>query len=371
MAMSRPLSKELRSVFQQHQLQVDNSQLFGASDVTENSHFLDTNEEQVAHTETFSQPILGKRTSEEVDNKNNSSTKSSKRKKTDFANQQLGEATCKWDDCNESFASLSMLGCHLTDHIKQQKTQNRSNKRSGYLCKWKDCKRTTPFKGCYNLEHHLRYQHTGEKPFQCKYCSSSFAQRSDMTEHLYNIHNRKPTKKQRGRNKSQTTLYTNYTPPNDKVQQLMMPRSRPIPILPAPQQISYLDYPHCTQAVASGQLRQSSIMPNDPGFFFPIGRFCPKYVTNDTDSNFSTTQFTDSDSESYLMNLPFYPGYPSFLPGNASNLSSSVRATSNPMSFSGEYNDSSMDGLAGLSFFANHHSSWMDHHGEESSPSPP
>ena len=366
MSVQRPLSRKNSSI---HAVfQVDNSQLFEGSPV-EKSTFLDiSEEEQLLPSESFS--ILGKRTKED-----STIQVSPKRKKIDYSHQQAGPATCKWNDCNESFASLSMLGCHLTDHIKQQKTLNRSNKKSGYHCKWKDCKRSTPFKGCYNLEHHLRYQHTGEKPFQCKYCSSSFAQRSDMTEHLYNIHNRKPTKK-RGRNKTQATnLYSNYTPTDcsDKVQQLMMPRSRPIPILPAPQQITYLDGTFPPQSVSSGLLRQSIIMPNDPNFFFAANRL-PKYLTesngvaNDpTAVNFNSQHLADSESDNYLMGIPFYAGYP-YLQSSTNSLLSSSNInlrTPNPLNFSGEFNDTTIDNVPVFSFISNAQiSNWMENQGE-------
>eukprot|EP01103_Thecamoeba_quadrilineata_P007377 TRINITY_DN17263_c0_g1_i1.p1 TRINITY_DN17263_c0_g1~~TRINITY_DN17263_c0_g1_i1.p1 ORF type:complete len:562 (-),score=67.95 TRINITY_DN17263_c0_g1_i1:33-1718(-) len=100
--------------------------------------------------------------------------------------------SCRWSVCTITFTTVEELGSHLTEHIRAQKLLNRKEKRSGYVCEWIGCQRgRRPFKGCYNLEHHLRYQHTGEKPFPCPKgeCDSRFAQQSDLKEHLRNIHN--------------------------------------------------------------------------------------------------------------------------------------------------------------------------------------
>ena len=136
---------------------------------------------------------------------------------------------CEWNDCDKIFDCLTELGTHVLGHIQDQKAENRSNKKSGYICKWKNCSRKEkPFKGCYNLEHHIRYQHTGEKPFVCKWCPSKFAQRSDMIEHLRNIHNQNIEIPQIDCKKK--NMHSND---NSKVRKIMTPRSHPIPILPA------------------------------------------------------------------------------------------------------------------------------------------
>lgn len=276
--------------------------LEGSENSTNNLFELSSTQNKFIETEnqnhSSSSSILGKRSLE-------SPRITAKKKKTTDENP-----LCKWDGCNESFTSLSSLGSHLTSHIKQQKTQNRSNKKSGYICKWEDCTRGAPFKGCYNLEHHLRYQHTGEKPFQCKYCPSSFAQRSDMSEHLFNIHNRKPQTKKRGRTKNtqtQLTPFPNDHTNSDKVQQLMTPRSRPIPILPAPQITPYLDYnTYVPTHTIAGPLRQS-LIPSDPSNFLSFNPAVASYATkfNLVESGENNFQ-TQIDDSLFINNIYFH-----------------------------------------------------------------
>ncbi|KYR00818.1 hypothetical protein DLAC_11531 [Tieghemostelium lacteum] len=98
-----------------------------------------------------------------------------------------GPFECKWGDCKGVvFEKLSDLGDHLSDHVKNQK-----GKKSESHCEWNGCTRgDKPLKSAYNLIHHLRYKHTGEKPFHCDYpdCDSRFVQLSDLNEHKRNIH---------------------------------------------------------------------------------------------------------------------------------------------------------------------------------------
>eukprot|EP01095_Lingulamoeba_sp_RSL-Kostka_P002792 TRINITY_DN1370_c0_g1_i1.p1 TRINITY_DN1370_c0_g1~~TRINITY_DN1370_c0_g1_i1.p1 ORF type:complete len:361 (-),score=87.13 TRINITY_DN1370_c0_g1_i1:245-1282(-) len=110
-------------------------------------------------------------------------------------NQNSGKSEeqhhCYWENCNSSpFKEISELGKHiLQEHIVTQKIENKKQKKRGYICKWENCKRNLkPFKGCYNLEHHIRYQHTKEKPFDCHICKAKFVQNSDLREHLKSIH---------------------------------------------------------------------------------------------------------------------------------------------------------------------------------------
>jgi len=183
---------------------------------------------------------------------------------------------CEWDGCDAHFDSLTQLGEHLSSHIKQQKSLNRSSKKSGYICKWKGCSRKVPFKGCYNLEHHLRYQHTGEKPFKCNWCSSRFAQRSDMGEHLRSIHNEildnNEVKKKREPpcNIAYSSFQEQSSLPSEpeKVRYAVVSRAQPVPILPAP------TYPPVDLATIRGyplmntHLAYSTIPPFRCGKFF-------------------------------------------------------------------------------------------------------
>jgi len=96
--------------------------------------------------------------------------------------------SCQWEECNCKFETVGALGDHVRLHIAAQKKENRRNKTRGFYCKWRNCNREKAFKGLYNLDHHLRYQHTGEKPYSCQKCASVFGQESDLKEHLIKIH---------------------------------------------------------------------------------------------------------------------------------------------------------------------------------------
>src|SRR3990167_718170 len=207
----------------------------------------DTNSQTNQNTENFDNLTKRKHENENLEENNKQPRK---RKKIDNENNENSHGTtsgnnqhkCEWEECNSTFATLTDLGTHLSGHIKGQKLENRSNKKSGYICKWKNCTRNSkPFKGCYNLEHHLRYQHTGEKPFHCKSCASKFAQRSDLIEHLRNIHNQNSVDNASFNSSNckydhLSTSINNVTVMNDdkKVRKLLAPRTHPVPILPAP-----------------------------------------------------------------------------------------------------------------------------------------
>jgi len=94
---------------------------------------------------------------------------------------------CRWKNCNATFNDMEAQANHIAEaHIKVQKLLNRKEKKRGFACEWTGCTREKPFNSCYNLEHHIRYKHTGEKPYACTVtgCFSRFAQASDLREHL-------------------------------------------------------------------------------------------------------------------------------------------------------------------------------------------
>jgi len=101
---------------------------------------------------------------------------------------------CQWEACFLEFSTHENLCSHVAlDHVAKQKRTNRAERTSGYPCRWTDCPRGgLPFKGVYNLQHHIRYLHTKERPHACNItpCRSRFAQASDLREHLRLIHGR-------------------------------------------------------------------------------------------------------------------------------------------------------------------------------------
>ena len=134
-------------------------------------------------------------------------------------------SACAWEGCGKQFESLSLLGSHIFEtHVLEQKQSNRKLKTSGYHCRWEGCPRPQkPFKGCYNLEHHLRYQHTKEKPYSCHKagCLSSFSQQSDLKEHLRKRHKEDvPKQSKRARTLESRSAHA----------PVMLPPSLPIPV---------------------------------------------------------------------------------------------------------------------------------------------
>ena len=135
--------------------------------------------------------------------------------------------SCQWEDCNRKFETVGELGDHVRLHIAAQKKENRRNKTRGFYCKWRNCNREKAFKGLYNLDHHLRYQHTGEKPYSCEKCPSVFGQESDLKEHLIKIHQEKvPSKPRKSRSpkltkakKSDKNRSSSF-PPNSKKEEV-------------------------------------------------------------------------------------------------------------------------------------------------------
>lgn len=93
---------------------------------------------------------------------------------------------CKWKDCPHGpFLSVRELGEHIkTEHILPQKRENRKLKMTGSRCYWEGCQRPpdNPFNSFYNLEVHIRFFHTNERPFVCEHvgCNLSFSQQSDL-----------------------------------------------------------------------------------------------------------------------------------------------------------------------------------------------
>jgi uncharacterized C2H2 Zn-finger protein len=101
-----------------------------------------------------------------------------------------GPPICLWNGCGQQFADVTELGVHLNLHVNQNRATPQHRIRPP--CLWQGCERgvDNPLKSAYNLVHHLRYHHTGEKPFRCprEGCESAFVQQSDLKDHLRKLH---------------------------------------------------------------------------------------------------------------------------------------------------------------------------------------
>ena len=86
--------------------------------------------------------------------------------------------SCSWSDCQSSFKELSDLVTHINEvHLNDLKSGE-------YFCHWNGCDRATQsFHNRSSLCAHIR-RHTGEKPFECSVCKSTFSRSDALSKHL-------------------------------------------------------------------------------------------------------------------------------------------------------------------------------------------
>ena len=107
---------------------------------------------------------------------------------------------CKWQDCTATLASLELLDAHVAEHFQNMKKENKASMRKGYRCLWSQCESgQRTFRGVYNLEHHVRFHHTGYRPHRCpeEGCEARFVQLSDVKYHAQSVHGEKKQKKRK------------------------------------------------------------------------------------------------------------------------------------------------------------------------------
>ncbi|KAM9976121.1 hypothetical protein ACTFIR_009962 [Dictyostelium discoideum] len=90
---------------------------------------------------------------------------------------------CYWNDCKDEpkkiFDNLFELGEHIDEHVN-------SLTMTQLKCKWKDCQASqNTFYNKYSLINHIRYRHTGIKPFTCRdnNCRKAFVRKADLDSH--------------------------------------------------------------------------------------------------------------------------------------------------------------------------------------------
>merc|ERR1711976_689777 len=76
---------------------------------------------------------------------------------------------CTWPGCNKVFSCERAMRRHIYN-VHQEVRRH----------KCPHCDKA--FKTKYNLDDHIR-THTGEKPFECEYCGSRFAQNGSLVGH--------------------------------------------------------------------------------------------------------------------------------------------------------------------------------------------
>lgn len=86
--------------------------------------------------------------------------------------------SCSWSDCKASFEELSELVSHINAiHLNNLKGGE-------FFCQWMGCDRTSQsFQNRSSLCAHIR-RHTGEKPFECSVCKSTFSRSDALSKHL-------------------------------------------------------------------------------------------------------------------------------------------------------------------------------------------
>eukprot|EP01113_Clastostelium_recurvatum_P016283 TRINITY_DN1927_c0_g1_i4.p1 TRINITY_DN1927_c0_g1~~TRINITY_DN1927_c0_g1_i4.p1 ORF type:complete len:374 (-),score=76.94 TRINITY_DN1927_c0_g1_i4:18-1139(-) len=100
---------------------------------------------------------------------------------------------CRWGSCRGLiFDSAEQMGQHVNEHVADQRNR-KTFSGARYFCEWDGCSRALkPFTSTGNVVIHLRYLHTGERPFACSGCDAKFVQNCDMKQHARNVHAIKP-----------------------------------------------------------------------------------------------------------------------------------------------------------------------------------
>ncbi|KXS19414.1 hypothetical protein M427DRAFT_450181 [Gonapodya prolifera JEL478] len=83
--------------------------------------------------------------------------------------------SCLWEGCHNSFPNVADLTSHISEtHVGWGN--------SGYMCSWKGCERQKDFAQRNKIMRHMA-AHTGDRPYGCSGCDSTFSDQSSLLQH--------------------------------------------------------------------------------------------------------------------------------------------------------------------------------------------